>query len=54
MKAFLHRYLNEIVGLTVLGLMAAALVSGQAHMGYPERSFDEAPALIEVRFTVAE
>ncbi len=30
MKALLVRYLNEIVGLTVMALMVVALVAGQA------------------------
>ncbi len=30
MKAFFIRYLNEIVGLTVMALMTLALVAGQA------------------------
>ena len=30
MKAIVMRYLNEIVSLTVLGLMAVALIAGQA------------------------
>ena len=33
MKTFLHRYLNEIVGLTIMALMAVALISGQADAG---------------------
>jgi hypothetical protein len=31
MKAILQRYLNEVVGLTVLTLMVVALVAGQAN-----------------------
>jgi hypothetical protein len=30
MKALLERYLNEIVGLTIMALMVLALVGGQA------------------------
>jgi len=30
MKALIVRYLNEVVGLTVMALMAVALVAGQA------------------------
>ena len=30
MKALIVRYMNEIVGLTVMALMAVALVAGQA------------------------
>ena len=30
MKALIVRYLNEIVGLTVMALMVVALVAGQA------------------------
>ncbi len=54
MKAFLQRNLNEIVGLTVMVLMAAALIAGQANAGFERSSIEEAGASIEIRLTVAE
>ena len=54
MKIFIRRYLNEIIGLTVLVLMAAALIEGQAHTGYEHAAVEEARALIEISLTIAE
>ena len=33
MKPFLDKYLNEIVGLTIMALMTVALIAGQANAG---------------------
>ena len=52
MKAFLQRYLNEVVGLTVLFLMAAALIAGQVGAGVAQ--LEEQSASMEIRLTVAE
>lgn len=51
MKAVLIRHLNDIVGLTVLALMAMALVAGQveaaAHMAQAD-SIDSFKVVLEV------
>lgn len=31
MKALMRRYLNEIVGLTMMALLTIALIDGEAH-----------------------
>ena len=54
MKTFVRRYLNEIIGLTVLVLMAAALIAGQANAGSEQGAVEEGRALIEIRLTVSE
>jgi len=54
MKAFLLRYLNEIVGLTVMALMTLALVAGQADAGIQKAVAEEARQVIEIRLTVAD
>ncbi len=53
MKALFTRYLNEIVGLTIMALMTVALIAGQADaraLGAAE----EAREVIEIRFTIAD
>jgi hypothetical protein len=53
MKALWRRYLNEIVGLTVMALMTVALIAGQAKAtGYEDVSAGTQPA-IEIRLTLA-
>jgi hypothetical protein len=54
MKAFLIRYLNEIVGLTVMALMTLALVAGQADAEIHKVAVEEARQVIEIRLTVAD
>ncbi|MGI9271147.1 MAG: hypothetical protein ACR2QT_05185 [Woeseiaceae bacterium] len=57
MKAIIFRYLNEIVSLTILGLMSVALVAGQADATAhgaaiePEQA-NVAPALIHAEFAI--
>jgi hypothetical protein len=53
MKAFLTRYLNEIVGLTIMGLMTMALVAGQADAEMQQAAVEEVRQVIEIRLTVA-
>jgi len=54
MKAFFTRYLNEIVGLTVMALMTLALVAGQADAEIHKAVADEARQVIEIRLTVVD
>ncbi len=54
MKIFLQRYLNEIVGLTVMALMAVALVSGQADAGLQRAVIDDAREVIEIRLIISD
>ena len=54
MKAFYIRYLNEIVGLTVMALMTLALVAGQADAEIQRAAVDEVRQVIEIRLTVAD
>ena len=54
MKASFDKYLNEIVGLTVMVLMTVALVAGQANAGLQEADRAEASGLIEIRLTIKD
>ena len=54
MKAFFVRYLNEIVGLTVMGLMTLALVAGQADANVHKAAVDEVREIIEIRLSIAD
>ena len=54
MKAFFERYLNEIVGLTVMALMTLALVAGQADAQIQKAAVDEVREIIEIRLTIAD
>ena len=54
MKASLDRYLNEIVGLTIMALMTVALIAGQANAGLQEAERAEEPGLIEIRLTITD
>lgn len=54
MKAFFVRYLNEIVGLTVMALMTLALVAGQADAEVQKAAVEELRQVIEIRLTVTD
>lgn len=54
MKALFVRYLNEIVGLTIMALMTLALVAGQADAEVHEAAVDELRDVIEIRLTIAD
>ena len=54
MKALFVRYLNEIVGLTVMALMAVALIAGQADAEVRKAAAEQAREIVEIRLTVAE
>ena len=54
MKTFVQRYLNEIVGLTIMALMAVALISGQADAGLQRAAIDDAREIIEIRLTISD
>ena len=54
MKTFFVRYLNEIVGLTIMGLMTLALVDGQAGAQVQKAAVDEVREIIEIRLTIAD
>ena len=58
MKAFATRYLNEIVGLTVMALMAVALIAGQAdatlHQSLQSDSVGQAGQLVARAEAVTE
>jgi hypothetical protein len=54
MKALFIRYLNEVVGLTVLALMAIALVAGQADAEVRKATAEQEREILEIRLTVAE
>jgi hypothetical protein len=52
MKAFWRRYLNEIVGLTIMVVMAIALIDGQAHALGDTHAMGPEHKVIEVRLTI--
>jgi len=54
MKASFDKYLNEIVGLTIMALMTVALIAGQANAGLQEADRAEASGLIEIRLTIRD
>lgn len=54
MKAFFVRYLNEIVGLTIMALMTLALVAGQADAEIQKVAVDEVRDIIEIRLTITD
>ena len=54
MKSFIQRYLNEIVGLTIMALMAVALVSAQADAGVQRMVIDDPREIIEIRLTISD
>ena len=54
MKASIDRYLNEIVGLTIMALMTVALIAGQANAGMQEAAHHESSGLIEIRLTIRD
>ncbi len=54
MKASFDKYLNEIVGLTIMVLMTVALIAGQANAGLQEADRAEASGRIEIRLTIKD
>ena len=54
MKALFVRYLNEIVGLTVMALMTLALVAGQADAQVRKAAVDEVREVIEIRLSITD
>ena len=52
MKTLFVRYLNEIIGLTIMALMAFALIAAQADAEIQRAAVDEARQVVEVRLTV--
>jgi hypothetical protein len=54
MKALFERYLNEIVGLTIMGLMTLALIAGQANADVQKAAVDEVRDIIEIRLTITD
>ena len=54
MKAFFVRYLNEIIGLTVMALMTLALVAGQADADIQRAAVEEAREVLEIRVSIAD
>ena len=54
MKALWRRYVNEVVGLTVMALMVIALIAGQAQATAGAAAQDEAQPILEIRITVSD
>jgi hypothetical protein len=54
MKAFWRRYLNEIVGLTIMVVMTIALIDGQAHALGEKHATGPEHKMIEVRLTIGK
>ena len=52
MKAAVIRYLNEIVSLTVLALMAVALIAGQAEATAHGAADDIEPTVLRAEFAI--
>ncbi|NIL94850.1 MAG: hypothetical protein GTO71_10545 [Woeseiaceae bacterium] len=54
MKTLFVRYLNEIVGLTVMALMTLAFVAAQADAEIHRAAVEEARQVIEIRVTFGD
>jgi len=54
MKALIIRYLNEIVGLTIMVLMTLALIAGQADADVQKVAVDEVRDIIEIRLSITD
>lgn len=54
MRAFFEKYLNEIIGLTVMGLMTLALIAGQAEAELQQAAVEELRQVIEIRLTISD
>jgi len=54
MKGLWGRYLNEIVGLTIMALMTIALIAGQAQaIGTNDSVAKEVRDIVEIRLTIS-
>ena len=53
-KAVWKRYLNEIVGLTVMALMTIALIAGQTQAPAAESAQEELRPVLEIRLTITD
>lgn len=54
LKSFFDRYLNEIAGLTIMVLMAGALVAGQANADSRRAAIGDVRDAIEIRLGVPD
>jgi hypothetical protein len=60
MRAIVTRYLNEIVGLTIMALMTIALVAAQSgaladqSTNPADQAADSARAAVEIKLTLAD
>jgi len=55
MKGIWGRYLNEIVGLTIMALMTIALIAGQAQAtGKYDSAAQEVREIVEIRLTISD
>ncbi len=54
MKAMWIRYLNEIVGLTIMALMTLALIAGQAQATAGDAADNEIRNVLEIRLTISD
>jgi hypothetical protein len=48
------KYLNEIVGLAVMALMALAIISAEAEADIQRAAVDDVRHVIEIRLTVGD
>ena len=54
MKTFFIRYLNEFVGLTVMTLMAIAIIAAEADAEIQRAAVEEVRQVIEIRLSVID
>ena len=54
MKALIERYLNEIVGLTIMALMTLALIAGQADADIRNTASQEFVDVVTLELTVSD
>ena len=54
MKALLERYINEIVGLTIMALMVLALVGGQADVDIRKGAAQDLAAIVKIDLSVSD
>ncbi len=54
MKALFERYLNEVIGLTIMVLMAVALIAAQADTNVGQAAAERPHDIIEIRLSIED
>lgn len=54
MKALFERYLNEILGLAIMALMALALIAAQADAGIHEKAVQDLQEVVRTELVISD